>query len=347
MKIGIQHTPIGFNNLWISYCEENDIPYKLINCYEDNIINQLEDCDAFMWNHDLLTLKDNIIAKRLLFALEHSGKITFPRFEEGWHYDDKIGQKFLLESLKAPMVPTYLFVEKSSALEWIAGTDFPKVFKLKGGAGSSNVKLIKNKKTAIKFVDKAFGKGFKPISKRYFLDESIRKYKENEIGLLSLCKSLIRSILPLNRSFINQRDRGYIYFQEFIPDNSFDIRIVVINQNKAFGIKRYNRKNDFRASGSGKIEHLDESNCPEECLRIAFSTTKKLNMDSIAYDFVFGTNGKPLIVEISFAYGHKASKASGYWDFNLNWHSKKINMQEWMIQNVMKRIMEKKDTSKS
>jgi hypothetical protein len=199
---------------------------------------------------------------------------------------------------------------------------------------------------ARRLVHKAFSNGFKPISRRYFLDESIRKFKEKKVGLLSLSKSIVKSILPQNKTFINQREQGYIYFQEFIADNNFDIRIVVINQNKAFGIKRYNRKNDFRASGSGAIEHLDESNCPNQCLRIAFDTAKKLNMDSIAYDFIFAPNGKPLIVEISFAYGHKASKAKGYWDIDLKWHSRKIKMQEWMIENVIRQIAEKKKIEK-
>ena len=45
--------------------------------------------------------------------------------------------------------------------------------------------------------------------------------------------------------------KDYVYFQKFLPNNKYDIRIVVIGD-RAFGFIRYNRENDFRASGSGK-----------------------------------------------------------------------------------------------
>lgn len=338
MKIGIQPTPIGFTNHWIKYCEDNKIPYKIIDCYRNDVIEQLEDCDAFMWNHDLLLSKDNILAKRILFAVEHSGKITFPKFEEGWHYDDKIAQKFLLESIKAPLVPSFLFTNLNKALEWSGQTNYPKVFKLKGGAGSSNVKLIKSKREAVKVINKSFKKGHKPVNKDYFFEEALRRYKQKEIGSISFLKSMVKYFLPVRKEFLQVKEQGYVYFQEFIPNNDNDYRIVVIDKNKAFGIKRYNRKDDFRASGSGKIEYLDESNCPKDCLKIAFDVAKKLNMDSIAYDFIYDKDKNPLIIEITFAFGSKASKASGYWDEDFKWHSEKIYMQQWMVENVMKRV---------
>ncbi|EWH14027.1 hypothetical protein KLA_06847 [Cellulophaga geojensis KL-A] len=338
MKIGIQPTPIGFTKHWIEYCKNHSIDYKLVDCYKSDIIKQLNDCDVFMWHHDLLLRKDNIIAKRLLFALEQSNKIVFPTFNEGWHYDDKIGQKYLLEALKVPFIPTFIFYDKTEALNWANQTTYPKVFKLKGGAGSANVCLVNSEKDAIKKINKAFSSGFNSIPKKYFLNENIRKYKSKKISVISLLKNYIRYILPINKNFINHKEKGYIYFQEFIPNNNSDLRIVVINQNKIFGIKRYNRANDFRASGSGVIEYLDENNMPVECIKIALNTAKKLRMDSIAYDFVFDTNEKPVIIEITFAFGSKVSNAKGYWDENLVWHNKEIKMQEWMIKNVIKKV---------
>lgn len=336
MKIGIQPTPIGFTNFWIDYCIENKISYKLIDCYKNNVIEQLEGCDAFMWNHDLLLIKDNLIAKRLLFALEHAGMKVFPNFYSGWHYDDKIGQKYLLEALNIPSIPTYIYYDKKEAKEWALNTNYPKVFKLNGGAGSSNVSLIKNKSQALKVINKAFSTGYSSLKKNYFLKEDFRKFKAKKISLLKLFKSVVRYFIPVNKNFIDYKEKNYVYFQDFIANNDGDYRIVVINQNKAFGIKRYNRKNDFRASGSGEIEYLEPSNVQIECIKIGLEVSKKLKMNSIAYDFVFDGNNQPVIIEISYHFGSKSSKANGYWDENLVWHNEKIKMQEWMIEDFLK-----------
>jgi len=150
MKIAIHHSPGSFSERWISYCKKNNIDYKLVNAYDNDIIQQVDDCEAFMWHHNHMRYKDNITAKRILFALEHAGIKIFPNFNTGWHFDDKVAQKYLLEAIDAPLVPSYVFYDKQQALEWANKTTYPKVFKLKGGSGSSNVKLIKNEKLILK-----------------------------------------------------------------------------------------------------------------------------------------------------------------------------------------------------
>src|SRR5690606_1428436 len=138
MKLAIHQSKWGFSQDWISYCEENGIPYKIVNCYDSDIIAQIADCQALMWHHHHTSTKDKVFAQQLLNAVEQSGKKVFPNFHTGWHFDDKLGQKYLLVAIDAPLVPSYAFYDKKSALNWISKTTFPKVFKLRGGAGSSN-----------------------------------------------------------------------------------------------------------------------------------------------------------------------------------------------------------------
>lgn len=88
--------------------------------------------------------KDMLFAKQLLFLCRQLVK-NIPRFLTNWHFDDKVGQKYLLESIQAPMVPTYVFYSKAEAIRWAKSVIYPKVFKLRGGAGGSNVKLISSK----------------------------------------------------------------------------------------------------------------------------------------------------------------------------------------------------------
>ncbi|MFW5983226.1 MAG: hypothetical protein ACOCQ4_01900, partial [bacterium] len=147
VKIAIHYTGL-FSERWIEYCEQNGIDYKVVNCYETDIISQISECDAFMWHHYQADYRDVLFAKQLLFSLQVAGKKVFPDFNTTWHFDDKIGQKYLLEAIGAPVVPSYVFYTKREALAWIESTTFPKVFKLRGGAGSENVQLVKNQHEA-------------------------------------------------------------------------------------------------------------------------------------------------------------------------------------------------------
>src|SRR5699024_3361924 len=118
MKLAIHDRPGSFSDRWIAYCEKRDVSYKKVNCFDSNIIAQLADCDALLWHHHQTMFKDTITAKRILFALEQAGVKVFPDFNTGWHFDDKVAQKYLLEAIDAPLVPSYVFYDKQKALQW-------------------------------------------------------------------------------------------------------------------------------------------------------------------------------------------------------------------------------------
>ena len=189
MKIAI-HESGGFSERWVDYCKKSKISYKIVNAYDTDIVSQLVDCDAFMWHHSHLSYKDALFAKQLLFSLQQAGKKVFPDFNTGWHFDDKVGEKYLLEAIGAPLVPSYVFYTKREAIQWIKNTTFPKVFKLRGGAGSTNVMLVKNKSQAINNVNKAFGKGFSYYNSQVYLKDIIRKYKENKVAIFDIVKAI-------------------------------------------------------------------------------------------------------------------------------------------------------------
>ena len=97
MKIGIQQSKGSFSERWISYCDAHEIEYKLVDCYKTDIIQQLSDCDALMWHIHQNSPRDILFAKQLIFSVEASGKRVFPDYHTVWHFDDKVGQKYLLE----------------------------------------------------------------------------------------------------------------------------------------------------------------------------------------------------------------------------------------------------------
>ncbi len=338
--IAIHNSSFGFHSRWRSYCEKQNIPYKLVNCYSNNIINDLKDCNALMWHFNQGNHKDNIIAKQILFAFEHTGFVVFPNFKTAWHFDDKVAQKYLLESIGAPMVPTYVFFDLNEALSWVNSTTFPKVFKLRGGAGSQNVKLVSSHKKGISIVKKAFSSGFPKYDNWGSLKERFRKFKNGKVSFWEIIKGIIRLVWLPDYARLGANEVGYVYFQDFIPNNDSDIRIIVIGD-KAFGLKRYVRKGDFRASGSGNFA-FEKELFDERCIKNSFNINQKLGLQVGVYDYVFDTNNNPLIVEISYGYSHEAyDNCPGFWDQNIKWHDGKTIKEDWIVELLLKELLNK------
>jgi glutathione synthase/RimK-type ligase-like ATP-grasp enzyme len=322
MRIAIAKTSFDKElNSWINYCNENNIEYKLVNPYDSNIVEKVSDCDIFMWHHSQTKYKDLLFAKQLLFSLEQAGKRVYPNFHSNWHFDDKLGQKYLLEAAGAPLVKSYAFYDKKEALEWAKRTEYPKVFKLRCGAAAVNVKLIHSYKECKKYINKAFNKGFD-------------SYSHNIIDFIKRVILYVLKNIKFKREKFD-KEHGYVYFQDFMPNNEYDTRVVVIGGKYACAERRINRKNDFRASGSGSFSF---DNIDINIVRIAFETAKKLKLQSVAYDFVYDENKTPRIVEICFGFGVKGiSKSPGYYTDDLEWHKcDNVPIYQWIIEELVK-----------
>ncbi len=325
----------SFQYLWINYCKEYDIPFKLVNCYDSDIVEKLSDCDCLMWHYYHADSKDAVMAKPLLFSLEQSGFKVFPDFNTAWHFDDKVGQKYLLEALKIDLVKTWVFYDSNSANQWIKETDFPKVFKLRGGAGSQNVQLVHSKEKAKQLVKKAFGNGFPAYDGWESFKERFRKWRLGKADFKEVVKGMVRLVKPPRYAKVMGNEINYLYFQEFIANNDSDIRIIVID-GKAFGIKRMNRENDFRASGSGFIKY-DKASIDEVFVKASFEINKKLNAQCAAFDFVYDENKKPLLIEVSYGFANAGyNDCVGYWDEDMNWYEGKFNPYGWMVEMMLK-----------
>lgn len=338
MKIAIHNRKGSFSDRWIAYCKDNNIEYKIVNVYSDDIIQQVDGCDCFMWHFHQTDYRDMQFAKSLIMSLETKGVRCFPNSGTCWHFDDKIAQKYLLESIGAPLVPSYVFYTKEEAIKWAGNVVFPKVFKLKGGAGSSNVKLAHTQKEAVKLIKKCFGKGFKQYRWQDQFIENYTKHKEGKCGLREVLRPIKYAFkrYPTEFAHFHQNEIGYAYFQDFIPNNRYDIRVCVVGD-KAFALKRFTRNGDFRASGSGNIVY-DKNQIDERCVKIAFKTNELLKTQSIAFDFVFDTVNNPLIVEISYGYAVAAyDYCEGYWTSDMQWHDGTcFDFCGWMVENLIR-----------
>ena len=344
MKIAIHQRTGSYSDRWISYCDKNNIPYKIVNCYDFDIISQLRDCNGLMWHWDQNDYKAVLFARQLTISLEKIGLAVFPNINTAWHFDDKVGQKYLLEAINAPLVQSYIFYTKSDAIKWIDTTIFPKVFKLRGGASSVNVQLVKNKKKAKSLIRKAFGKGFLSIDRFSRLKNRFWQLKrdKNIASIKQVIKGFGRVIIPTVTEKFAHKQKGYIYFQDFIQDNAFDTRMVVIGD-RCFALRRYCRTGDFRASGSGIIAYNPEY-FDKKMIKTSFEISTKLETQSLALDFIW-EGGNHKLVEISYCFimGRFYDDCPGYWDNKLNWHSSEVNPQIFMIEDFIEFLLENEE----
>ena len=75
VMLAIHDSPAGFSPYWTNYCRRNNIPHKIVDCYANDVVKQVEDCDALLWHYSHSDPRDIIIARQLLFAIEHAGLI--------------------------------------------------------------------------------------------------------------------------------------------------------------------------------------------------------------------------------------------------------------------------------
>lgn len=201
--------------------------------------------------------------------------------------------------------------------------------------------LVYNTRQARSLVRQAFGNGFPKYQGWGSLKERWYKYRRGKMPAKDVLKGIMRLFYPPAYARLGAREAGYLYFQDFIPQNDSDIRIIVIGD-RAFGLKRFVRENDFRASDSGNFAY-DRELFDERCLRISFSIQEQLKLQVAVLDFVFTPQGDPLVVEVSYGYSHQAyDDCPGFWDRGLNWHEARTIKKEWMVDMVLEQIDDKK-----
>lgn len=295
----------------------NGIEHVRLDASQSDFWDQVARLDLFIywWGHDY---NERQIAMTIIPVIEKEMKVScLPDIRTCWPYDDKIRQYYLLKQHGFPMIKCWIFWDKKRALSWMETASLPVVFKLKGGAGSLNVVLVDEKSLGKKLIGRMFGKGMKskniPWSTVFWKDFNLKSWIRHKGGYV------IRRIKAGNTSPGWELHKNYALFQKFLHNNDYDTRVTVIGDN-AFAFRRLNRPNDFRSSGSGRIDY-DVSKIDMECVKKAFEVSNAMNFQSIAYDFLYDEDGKVNFCEISYTYVDTAIyNCPGYWDSTLKWH---------------------------
>lgn len=327
MIVAIQADNYGPNDssspVWRRLLQEAGHEVRDVNVYRSDILGQLKGCHGFMWRH-AHTPAMRQIARRLLPVIERElGLVVYPDQNTCWHYDDKIAQQYILEAAGIPTPRTWIWFDEGLALDWARTAKYPLVIKLWSGAGSSNVRLVPSFSDAEKWIARLFGKGLVNLD-----NHRIRPLHRLTNALVLLYRGEIPWPWELHKD--------YVLFQEFLSGNDFDTRITVIG-NRAFGFRRFNRPMDFRASGSGIIDHSPEK-IDVESVRLAFEVSRKLNAQSVAIDGL-RDGERRVVAEVSYTYASWAVRSCpGHWDVELKWHAGQMWPEEAQIRDFMNRL---------
>ena len=296
MRVAIQPDDYGGRNTperldsssprWAARLEEAGVEVRFVDVARSDILSQVAGCHGFMWRHGHLP-RMRQIARRLLPVLERElGLVMYPDQATCWHYDDKVTQKFLFEAAGIPTPRSWVLWKGGTALdECLAEAGLPVVLKLWGGAASSNVRLLRSRADVDAWVARLFGDGV------FSLDHASASRPDETFWDLH---------------------REYALVQEFLPGNAFDTRITVIGH-RAFGYRRFNRPNDFRASGSGLVDY-DPHALDPRAVRLAFHAARLLGGQSLAFDIL--KKGDELVIgEVSYTYvSWMVKDCPGHWE---------------------------------
>ena len=241
----------------------NGIKYEYFDIHAHNWIENAKRYNVVIWQTPSSPV-ERTEAIQKIFVLEQMGIKCLPSFNEVFKFEDKVQMHYFYKTNNLPEIPTFVSSSKEDAIIFAKNTKYPIVSKITTSSSSFGVCLLKTENQALKLINDVFSEKGKKTHWKYL------------------------------------RQKDYIYFQDFIADAEFDLRVIVVG-NYLFGYYRYPNKGDFRASGSGNYE---KKAIPVTALDLAWKTYILYGAHCLATDFVFSPKeNKYFIIESSIFIG--------------------------------------------
>jgi len=247
---------------WTKLCrflDNNDFEYDVYNIHAHDWLKQAERFDlvAGIWSCELRCLQE--MREKYWFLENHLGKRTFPSFAHAFLYEDKRLEAYLASVHGIPFAKTYVSYDLQDALALIETLDYPVVSKLVPSSASVGVELVHDPKGARRLIKQAFSVAGRGTHSTY------------------------------------ARQKNYIYLQEFIPSDGFEIRAIVV-RNWVFGYYRQVLEGDFRASGMNLVEKRE---LPQEAMRLALKLNRVVKSPQLVVDMIRDLHGCYHVIEFS------------------------------------------------
>ncbi len=220
---------------------------------------------------------------------ERDDLFLIPTIGECRLYDDKILQ---YQTFGERMPKTWHITNFDDAIENVKQIKFPFISKSSKGAGSSNIRFLKTRKQALEEIDTVFKR------------EGIT-------------------------CWLKDKQKDYLLWQEFIPNNLNDWRVILIAKKYAMILKRYNRPDIPFASGSGDIEPVQNLDSCKQHMILAYTRefANAFNFSFLGVDIIFdGRDNQPLILETTTGWSFEGYLDCPVFEFsNGEWNPTEYN----------------------
>jgi glutathione synthase/RimK-type ligase-like ATP-grasp enzyme len=247
---------------WTKYrrfLENNGFPHDLYDIHSPDWIERARPFDIVIGlvSNEINHLEE--IRVKYHFLETYLGKICYPRAARALLYEDKCLEAYISKAYDLPFAKTYISHSEEDALALLGNMSYPLVSKVNQSSGSMGVELVKTARKARQIVKKAFSRNGRSVHVPWF------------------------------------RQKNYVYFQDYIPNDGYDIRVILVGT-RAFGYFRKVLKGDFRASGMSTVE---KRSLPAEAIRVALEVQRHLRSPELVVDMVRGLDGRYVIIEYS------------------------------------------------
>lgn len=333
------HHSGSWSNEWLRVCKQQGINHELIGWRDFGAFERLRNHDVVLWHYNHYSNDEMKFAPGMLAALKDAGCTVFPDEADSCHFDDKVLQSYFIQSLNLPAPKNYPLHSLEAVEAWIRDVSkFPVVAKLRAGSGASNVILLKNESQLRKYAKRMFGRGINSKPSVLFKIKSNASSSRSITEVLARFKRIPEFLFSRRQAAGRERERGYVYLQEFVEGVDHDLKVVVIGEQLSF-IGRSVRKGDFRASGGGDLFY-DHSLITPKLIEKAFDAAKSLGSDCAGFDIICDpSTSEPLILEVSYGFSHTALlQAGGYYDRGGTWHRTPLNAPEAILLRMMDKV---------
>lgn len=240
----------------------------------------------------------------LIFHLEKGGAIVLPGYEYLKAHHNKIYMELMRTRFKDDLLKTIkskCFGSWEDALN--IQPDFPVVIKQSSSSGGAGVFLARNSSDYKKYIKRAG----RILTSRNVTDLFIKYFK-------FIIKKIIKYLYPSRSRYVEYDTSpisNSLIVQTFIDGLKGDFKVLIFDR-KYYMMYRKNRKNDFRASGSGKFYEVPQIE-QEGLLEFAGRIKSEIDFPIIGMDI--GFDGKKYhLLEFQMVHpGTSALQRSKYW----------------------------------
>ncbi len=302
----------GYYEKFERFLKTNGISYRFYEPMRSDFFETGSAFDLIVWR-----ISDKIphlyfAKQKIEFIEKHSNTIVYPSYRAVWNYEEKVRQEWFFTKENIPHIRTFESNDYAETLQFLKTCSYPIISKESTSCSSLGVKKLLSYRKAKKAVDLIFTNGKKS-------------------------------------TFSWSKQKDYVFFQEFVPNEGFDLRVIVIGK-YLFGYYRYPKKKDFRASGSGIVVKKAIDTKALDFAREVYGKYDDATM--LAVDMIQDSRTKDfLVVEASIFIGCETSQQLKVNDIpgvylyeNGTYHFQEGNF--WIQEILLKVLFEKIDKSK-